>query len=301
VTKAKIDDVGLVTQPMWDVDKMEASPENTIYDNPDDAYADIKEDIKEHGITTPLLIRVVGLIAVIICGHRRWAVAKLLGLKQVPVTIISDSYDHLATKQKLVTDNLITRPKLPWAEFGECFILLGVQEDRALIRKGEAARRTNELLSKGQITLRENSPRASSEDTGRARDLTAAILNTNRIGKPITGETVEMKAGVYQAFLNAKEAGDLTKAKKIMDAGNKGNLSAAIRETKKAPKENIRKLPATDLDNANRLGKPLRPVLCKLGKSEVKDWFLAFFGVKLSDKQVTQVLEGARQEEEPVS
>jgi hypothetical protein len=36
--------------------------------------------------------------------------AKLLGLKQVPDTISSDSYDELAIEQEIVKNNLSTRP-----------------------------------------------------------------------------------------------------------------------------------------------------------------------------------------------
>jgi ParB-like chromosome segregation protein Spo0J len=93
---------------IWvNIDELVPHPMRVVK-NPDSNDADIMKDIMEHGITTPLLVDLTD--GRIICGHRRWAVAKLLGLEQVPVTIISDSYDHLAIEQEIIKNNLSTRP-----------------------------------------------------------------------------------------------------------------------------------------------------------------------------------------------
>lgn len=100
-----------------------------IHDNPenDELYFSelhtkefnaLKEDIKEIGIKQPLLVKVhphFPLEYIVISGHRRLAVAKELGLKQVPVMVeaIENEKDILRSKISLLTTNMLTRQRTP--------------------------------------------------------------------------------------------------------------------------------------------------------------------------------------------
>lgn len=61
------------------------------------------DDIKKHGIRQPLIISKENII---ISGHRRWRVAKLLNIPSVPVEISSTFLDNIEEKRAIVANNL---------------------------------------------------------------------------------------------------------------------------------------------------------------------------------------------------
>lgn len=92
----------------------------------------LKEDIRQIGIKQPLLVKVhphLPLEYIVISGHRRLAVAKEIGLKQVPVMveIIENEIDLLRSKISLLTTNMLTRNRTPYEK------ALEIQKMKALI------------------------------------------------------------------------------------------------------------------------------------------------------------------------
>lgn len=67
----------------------------------------MKEDIKQNGIKVDLHVTKSNTI---LCGHQRWEVAKDLGLKEVPVKVVSiDEKDEKKIKEYVIKDNLLRR------------------------------------------------------------------------------------------------------------------------------------------------------------------------------------------------
>ncbi len=72
--------------------------------------AELVENIRQHGIITPLRVRPIGRRFQIIAGHNRCAAAKRIGLRTVPAIVESVDDDEAA--QLLVDSNLQQRQKL---------------------------------------------------------------------------------------------------------------------------------------------------------------------------------------------
>jgi len=69
------------------VTDLRPSPENTdLYDTRTDAnFCRLFDDIRDHGVREPLVVTMDGFI---VAGHRRFRCAELLGLREVPCTVL---------------------------------------------------------------------------------------------------------------------------------------------------------------------------------------------------------------------
>src|ERR1051325_4368044 len=93
-------------------------------------YDHLKESIAKKGIYEPILITKDDLI---INGGRRWMVARLLKMEDVPVTVFSSS-DDLDIKEAVVHTNKV-REKDPYIKCTEATVLMEVEEERARRRQ----------------------------------------------------------------------------------------------------------------------------------------------------------------------
>jgi protein gp37 len=85
------------------------------------------DNVRRHGIRTPLQITADGLI---IAGHRRWRAAQVVGLTEVPVIVI-DADDERELLVLLITDNASTRTRTNEQKAREMQALLPVETELA--------------------------------------------------------------------------------------------------------------------------------------------------------------------------
>lgn len=92
------------------------NPFNSIFEQEEDSHlGELRKDIEERGILTPLQAIVVtkkmGEVTNgrLLSGHNRWRIARDLGLEHVPVQWIKSDLDEEREKEFVVKDNLLRR------------------------------------------------------------------------------------------------------------------------------------------------------------------------------------------------
>ena len=127
---------GVVRVP---VDRLTPHPRNTMLYG-DDVDQDLIDSIREFGVLEPLHITTRNQI---LSGHRRWRVAKSLGLGEVPCIVEKqvDPTDERAIARRIVHHNR-QRVKTLEQRNAEAAILLDLERQRAKERKQEAGTRT---------------------------------------------------------------------------------------------------------------------------------------------------------------
>ena len=125
--------------------KLRPNPHNARnkndYNKDDPSMQDLMEDIKIHGIVTPLKVLKDGKI---LFGNRRFYAAKYIGLKNVPCIVDSDNIDSIEQLMQQVSENMIR--KYP-----------------SILERGKAFR---ELIDSGAVTEKELKERTGAKDIG---------------------------------------------------------------------------------------------------------------------------------------
>ena len=95
---------------MVPIELLRPHPKQNEYFQPldDQTYTELKSDIEQNGILTPLLIRTDYTI---ISGHQRYRVSEELGKKELPV--IFKEMDDEEAERTLITDNVLRRHLTP--------------------------------------------------------------------------------------------------------------------------------------------------------------------------------------------
>lgn len=130
----------------------------------DDAdMVELVESIKENGVISPIIVRTSAhnepKLYEIISGHRRVHAAKLAGLKEVPATIKEMTDDEAVVL--MVNANMQRKELLP----SERAYSLKMKYD-AMKRQGK----------RSDLTSDQNEPKLSSEELGKAFDMSAAQI-----------------------------------------------------------------------------------------------------------------------------
>lgn len=232
-------------------------------------YEYLSESIAEKGVYEAILITNNNLI---INGGRRWKVAKILGLEEVPV-VVFPSDDELDIKEAVVHCNK-QREKEPFMKCEEATVLIEVEEERARIRRAEAAVRASQqaaAMRRGDATLRQTFAEGSEEDAGRARDKVGEALG-------VSGFTASKMVKVGKAVKKAEEDGDTDAVEKIKDAVNTKGVEAGLREIKKPkPAAEVGATPTEPSaeekeQRADRALNALRKHIRALGEEGSKAW-----------------------------
>ena len=83
------------------ISKIKPNPKQPRHSFDENALEELSDSIKQNGILQPLLVRKVGQSYQIVAGERRYQVAKIAGLKELPV-VIKDISDEDVFKLALI-------------------------------------------------------------------------------------------------------------------------------------------------------------------------------------------------------
>ena len=146
---------------------------------------DLADNIRQHGIITPLRLRPIGGRFQILSGHNRCKAAKLAGLRTVPA-IVEDVDDDEAALI-LVDSNLKQRQKITPSEKARAYKL----RLEAMRRQGKRT----DLTSRHNVGKSENDSAATSRhDVGKLGNDSAATSRHN-VGKLETADVIGEQAG----------------------------------------------------------------------------------------------------------
>ena len=146
---------------------------------------DLADNIRQHGIITPLRLRPIGSHFQILSGHNRCKAAKLAGLRTVPA-IVEDVDDDEAALI-LVDSNLKQRQKITPSEKARAYKL----RLEAMRRQGKRT----DLTSRHDVGKSENDSAATSRhDVGKSENDSAAT-SRHRVGKLETADVIGEQAG----------------------------------------------------------------------------------------------------------
>ena len=146
---------------------------------------DLADNIRQHGIITPLRLRPIGGRFQILSGHNRCKAAKLAGLRTVPA-IVEDVDDDEAALI-LVDSNLKQRQKITPSEKARAYKL----RLEAMRRQGKRT----DLTSRHDVGKSENDSAATSRhDVGKLGNDSAATSRHN-VGKLETADVIGEQAG----------------------------------------------------------------------------------------------------------
>ena len=146
---------------------------------------DLADNIRQHGIITPLRLRPIGGRFQILSGHNRCKAAKLAGLRTVPA-IVEDVDDDEAALI-LVDSNLKQRQKITPSEKARAYKL----RLEAMRRQGKRT----DLTSRHDVGKSENDSAATSRhDVGKSENDSAAT-SRHDVGKLETADVIGEQAG----------------------------------------------------------------------------------------------------------
>lgn len=146
---------------------------------------DLADNIRQHGIITPLRLRPIGDRFQILSGHNRCKAAKLAGLRTVPA-IVEDVDDDEAALI-LVDSNLKQRQKITPSEKARAYKL----RLEAIRRQGKRT----DLTSRHDVGKSKNDSAATSRhDVGKLENDSAATSRHN-VGKLETADVIGEQAG----------------------------------------------------------------------------------------------------------
>jgi ParB-like chromosome segregation protein Spo0J len=114
-------------------------------------FTNLTEDIRKRGIVVPLLAKRDGTL---LAGHNRLEIAKLLGLKYVPVQYVQEQLSSEAEREFLIKDNLFRR-QFSGSEWIEIYRRLVPNYDSIIQRDGRGGDRKSEQGTKGNAKTTE--------------------------------------------------------------------------------------------------------------------------------------------------
>jgi ParB family transcriptional regulator, chromosome partitioning protein len=198
----------------------------------------LMKSIEEHGILQPIIVCPTNKGYKIIAGERRWRAAKLLGLKEIPVSI--KNVDSMKSLELALVEN-IQREDLNPIEKANAYLELknnfgltqekianGIGQDRSsianTIRLLDLAENIQELVSRGTISMGHARALLSLKDPKKQEILSEKIVTDG-----LSVREVEMIASGKKKFLfSSKKSSDtkvvsseLYKSPNICDLENK--------------------------------------------------------------------------------
>lgn len=213
-------------------------------------YDFLKEDIREHGIRTPVEITNDNLI---ICGHERVRIALELGLTEIPVVIFEK--EEKQQKIRVITDNLL-RKAVDFETKFKCFTelkkLYGLEHGESgklQAQKGKKdflAKTSTDVYAKKDIPIMTEEEIAKEVGIGEMTFWRAQKIQESNIDEKI-------KKAVFEGNLPIRPISDLIDkpleiqiktVKKILNElknenSNKINVSPIVRETEKEEEDRL--------------------------------------------------------------
>lgn len=220
----------------------------------------LADSIKEYGLIQPITVRRVGERYQIIAGERRWRAARMAGLSEVPVSIISAD-DKKAAEMALVEN--IQRSDLDPIEEAEAFSSLieeyGLTQEEVGRRTGrsrtsvtntlrllELPKAVRKMLSDGTLSeghakvlmgLKDDAKIENAAQSVVARGL--SVRETEKLvrelmapARPTQSKTRTAEANEYSRQLERKLTTKLARPVKIVQNGEKSSLSIGFTDNK---------------------------------------------------------------------
>ena len=220
----------------------------------------LADSIKEYGLIQPITVRRVGERYQIIAGERRWRAARMAGLSEVPVSIISAD-DKKAAEMALVEN--IQRSDLDPIEEAEAFSSLieeyGLTQEEVGRRTGrsrtsvtntlrllELPKAVRKMLSDGTLSeghakvlmgLKDDAKIENAAQSVVARGL--SVRETEKLvrelmapTRPTQSKTRTSEANEYSRQLERKLTTKLARPVKIIQNGEKSSLSIGFTDNK---------------------------------------------------------------------
>lgn len=220
----------------------------------------LADSIKEYGLIQPITVRRVGERYQIIAGERRWRAARMAGLSEVPVSIISAD-DKKAAEMALVEN--IQRSDLDPIEEAEAFSSLieeyGLTQEEVGRRTGrsrtsvtntlrllELPKAVRKMLSDGTLSeghakvlmgLKDDAKIENAAQSVIARGL--SVRETEKLvrelmapARPTQSKTRTAEANEYSRQLERKLTTKLARPVKIVQNGEKSSLSIGFTDNK---------------------------------------------------------------------
>jgi ParB family chromosome partitioning protein len=220
----------------------------------------LADSIKEYGLIQPITVRRVGERYQIIAGERRWRAARMAGLSEVPVSIISAD-DKKAAEMALVEN--IQRSDLDPIEEAEAFSSLieeyGLTQEEVGRRTGrsrtsvtntlrllELPKEVRKMLSDGTLSeghakvlmgLKDDAKIENAAQSVAARGL--SVRETEKLvrelmapARPTQPKTRTAEANEYSRQLERKLTTKLARPVKIVQNGEKSSLSIGFTDNK---------------------------------------------------------------------
>ncbi len=89
------------------IDNVDVDPEQPRRTFNEEALTQLSLSIKEHGVMSPIMVRLIeGGVYRIIAGERRYRASKMLGLKTIPAIVISSDVEKSDILSKQLVENL---------------------------------------------------------------------------------------------------------------------------------------------------------------------------------------------------
>lgn len=159
------------------VDLLKPHPDNKeIPPLDENIHKKMLEDIRENGITTPLIL---AKDYTILAGHQRWKIAKELGMKYVPAIVRQDiDSDSPEATALLIKDNLLRRHYNPM----QIAKMIRMLKEKYVIRKGN-----NQFLGGASAKIAEaaNLPERTIRQFDKLNDLIPPLqelVSANKLG-----------------------------------------------------------------------------------------------------------------------
>lgn len=220
----------------------------------------LADSIKEYGLIQPITVRRVGERYQIIAGERRWRAARMAGLSEVPVSIISAD-DKKAAEMALVEN--IQRSDLDPIEEAEAFSSLieeyGLTQEEVGRRTGrsrtsvtntlrllELPKAVRKMLSDGTLSeghakvlmgLKDDAKIENAAQSVVARGL--SVRETEKLvrelmapARPTQSKTRTAEANEYSRQLERKLTTKLARPVKIVQNGEKSSLNIGFTDNK---------------------------------------------------------------------
>lgn len=182
---------------------------------------DFKASIRRDGIQTPLTICKSSnpdLNDFIVCGRRRWYMAKDLKLKAIPC-LTWECDDHLEFERRLILDNV--RNETTVEERARMFDELKRIETEKAARRQKTTQRNGESPVWAKRPAPENI--GENEENGRAADIAASGVGMGR-------KRAERAAEVVHSIDKLEAEGQPEAAAEVRHTLNNGSVSAAVRK-----------------------------------------------------------------------
>lgn len=242
------------------ISEIDVDPEQPRRIFNDEALAELAASIKEHGVISPILVRVTaGGSYRVVAGERRFRACKLLGLDSIPAVIDSDEQAQSSPLAKQLVENLQRADLTPM----ERALAIGQLRDKFSWSIREIARRLG--TSKGLVQrsleileLPEDLQKALINGASETKVLLLKQIENRETRQELLSQLESMSRAELSAYINGTDGDSVSSG--LYHGGTTGQKSKRKNKELTAPDrrivENIQRTLGTKVDLARSVKKP---------------------------------------------